>query len=137
MNGLKNFRIVSLRERRYRKTLISFDEAIENIQIIKPEEISFGRKLGEGSMAEVYEAQFRGMKCAAKRLKQGIGEDSAQYHDLLLEVHTLANIGNHPNIVSFYGACTQEKSSPGALADSCKNQTLLSILDVVAFRDYQ
>jgi hypothetical protein len=120
MNGFKISRLSSAKNREYQKTLISFHEALEEIQNhsceVKSEEIVFGRKLGEGSMAEVYEATFRGMKCAAKRLKQGVSENTAQYNDLLLEVHTLANIGNHPNIVSFFGACIEEKCSPGELA---------------------
>jgi hypothetical protein len=116
MNG----RLGSVKNKEYQKTLISFHEALEEIQNqsyeAKSEEIVLGVKLGEGSMAEVYEATFRGMKCAAKRLKQGVSENTSQYNDLLLEVHTLATIGNHPNIVSFYGACIQEKCSPGSCA---------------------
>jgi serine/threonine protein kinase len=107
--------------KKYRNSLISFDEALKEIQNqsceVRSEEIVLGRKLGEGSMAEVYEATFRGQKCAAKRLKQGVKEGTVQYNDLLLEVHTLASIGNHPNIVTFYGACIQEKCSPGGSAN--------------------
>ncbi len=121
MNGFKIPRLSSGKNKEYQRTLISFHEALEEIHNqsceVKSEEIVLGRKLGEGSMAEVYEASFRGKKCAAKRLKQGVDEGTAQYNDLLLEVHTLANIGNHPNIVTFYGACIQEKCSPGAFTN--------------------
>ncbi len=68
-------------------------------------------------MAEVFEATFRGQKCAAKRLKKGVTENSAQYNDLLVEVHSLANIGSHPNIVTFYGACIQQDCCPGEVSD--------------------
>ncbi len=120
MKSFKVPRLNSGKNKEYQKTLISFHEALEEIQNqsceVKSEEIVLGRKLGEGSMAEVYEATFRGKKCAAKRLKQGVNENTAQYHDLLLEVHTLASIGSHPNIVTFFGACIQETCSPGAPA---------------------
>ncbi len=110
-----------VKKRQYYKSFVSFTQVQEEIQRhsygAKPEEILHGCKLGEGSMAEVFEATFRGQKCAAKRLKKGVTENSVQYHDLLVEVHTMASIGSHPNIVTFYGACIQEDCCPGKLSD--------------------
>lgn len=107
----------SFKNKQYRQTAITLHQALEEIKShsceVHPDEISFGSKLGEGSMAEVYECMFKGTKCAAKKLKKGTAENSSQYNDLLIEVHTLASIGQHPNIVTFYGACIQEKSNPG------------------------
>ena len=107
----------TFKNKQYRKTSITLHEALEEIQSqsyeVHPDEISYGPKLGEGSMAEVYECMFKGTKCAAKKLKKGTTENSVEYNDLLVEVHTLASIGQHPNIVTFYGACIQEKSNPG------------------------
>lgn len=114
MNGTT---LRDMKKRQYNKSFVSFSQVQEEIQrqsyAAKPEEIQHVCKLGEGSMAEVFEATFRGQKCAAKRLKKGVAENSVQYNDLLVEVHILANIGSHPNIVTFYGACIQEDCCPG------------------------
>jgi hypothetical protein len=108
-----------MNKRQYYKSFVSFAQVQEEIKRqsydVRPEEILSGCKLGEGSMAEVFEATFRGQKCAAKRLKNGVAENSVQYNDLLVEVHTLANIGSHPNIITFYGACVREDCRPGKL----------------------
>jgi serine/threonine protein kinase len=108
-----------MNKRQYYKSFVSFAQVQEEIQRqsydVKPEEILSGCKLGEGSMAEVFEATFRGQKCAAKRLKNGVAANSVQFNDLLSEVHTLASIGSHPNIITFYGACVREDCRPGKL----------------------
>ncbi len=118
MNGFRFPRVGSLKNGQYRATSLSFDDALTTIQgrayEIQPADFTLGRKLGEGSMAEVYEATHRGKKCAAKKLKQGVAQDSSQYHDLLVELHSLANMGTHPNIVAFYGACIGDQACPGS-----------------------
>ena len=120
MSGFKFPRLASLRNRQYRATSLTFDEALEVIQSkafeVQPDQFALGRKLGEGSMAEVFEATFQGRKCAAKKLKSGVTQNSGQYQDLLMELHSLAHIGSHPNIVSFYGACIKDQSCPGTSA---------------------
>ena len=109
--------VTNFKNKQYRNSLISFNEATQEIKSlsceVKPEDFLLGRKLGEGSMGEVFECTYRGTECAAKRLKKGTTEDSVQYNDLLVEAHSLANVGRHPNIVTFYGACIQDQSSPG------------------------
>jgi hypothetical protein len=114
MNSLS---LRDVKKRQYYKSFVSLTQVQEEIQSraydVRPEEILPGCKLGEGSMAEVFEATFRGLKCAAKRLKKGVPLNSIQYNDLLVEVHSLANIGSHPNIITFYGACIREDCSPG------------------------
>ena len=117
MNSFKFPRLASLRNRQYRATSLSFDEALESLRTgayeILPGDFTLGRKLGEGSMAEVYEATHRGKRCAAKKLKPGMTKNSGQYQDLLMELHSLSSIGAHPNIVSFYGACLKDQDCPG------------------------
>ena len=117
MQAFKFSIVSSFKNKQYRKTLISFNEATQEIKSlsceVKPEDFLLGHKLGEGSMGEVFECSYRGTKCAAKRLKKGTAEYSVQYNDLLVEAHALANVGRHPNIVAFYGACIQEQGSPG------------------------
>mmetsp|Transcript_12481 Transcript_12481/g.26810 ORF Transcript_12481/g.26810 Transcript_12481/m.26810 type:complete len:84 (-) Transcript_12481:5-256(-) len=80
MNGFRFPRVASLKNRQYRATSLSFDDALATIQSrayeIQPADFTLGRKLGEGSMAEVFEATYRGKKCAAKKLKQGVAQDS-------------------------------------------------------------
>lgn len=135
------FSISSFKNKQYRQTSISFTEALEEIKShsyeVNPGEISFGRKLGEGSMAEVFECEYHGTRCAAKKLKQGVTENTVQYHDLLIEVHTLASIGHHPNIVTFYGACIQDHSSPGSSNQCCipRKTFCLSYLDSISQND--
>ena len=109
--------VSSSKNNQLRKTSISFNEETEEIRSmlckVNPEDFLLGRKLGEGSMGEVFECTYRGTKCAAKRLKKSVTKSGVPCNDLLVEAHSLAKVGLHPNIVTFYGACIQEESSPG------------------------
>ncbi len=117
---MNSFTLRDVKKRQYYNSFVSLTQVQEEIQRqsydVQPEEILPGCKVGEGSMAEVFQVTFRGKKCAAKRLKKGVAENSMEYNDLLVEVHTLANIESHPNIITFYGACVRENCSPGDLS---------------------
>ncbi len=43
---------------------------------VKPEEIEYFEKIGEGAMAVIYRAKMRNLTCAAKQLKNSTRTDS-------------------------------------------------------------
>ena len=43
---------------------------------VKPEEIEYFEKIGEGAMAVIYRAKMRNLTCAAKKLKNSTRTDS-------------------------------------------------------------
>lgn len=43
---------------------------------VKPEEIEYFEKVGEGAMAVIYRAKMRNLTCAAKKLKSSTRTDS-------------------------------------------------------------
>ncbi len=68
-------------------------------------------ELGHGSYAVVMELEYRGLKCAGKKLyrvlyETGIGHAARRY---LEECHLLSQT-RHPNIVQFLGVCFEEGS---------------------------
>ncbi|XP_064385453.1 serine/threonine-protein kinase dst1-like [Halichondria panicea] len=68
-------------------------------------------ELGHGSYAVVMELEYRGLKCAGKKLHRalyeaGIGHAARRY---LEECHLLSQT-RHPNIVQFLGVCFEEGS---------------------------
>ena len=68
-------------------------------------------ELGHGSYAVVMELEYRGLKCAGKKLyrvlyETGIGHAAQRY---LEECHLLSQT-RHPNIVQFLGVCFEEGS---------------------------
>ena len=72
---------------------------------------STDNELGRGSYAVVLELEYRGLKCAGKKLyrilyEQGIGHAARRY----LEECRLLSQTRHPNIVQFLGVCFEEGS---------------------------
>ena len=68
-------------------------------------------ELGHGSYAVVMELEYRGLKCAGKKLyrvlyETGIGHAARRY----LEECQLLSQTRHPNIVQFLGVCFEEGS---------------------------
>ncbi len=68
-------------------------------------------ELGRGSYAVVMELEYRGLKCAGKKLyrvlyETGIGHAARRY----LEECRLLSQTRHPNIVQFLGVCFEEGS---------------------------
>ena len=68
-------------------------------------------ELGHGSYAVVMELEYRGLKCAGKKLyrvlyETGIGHAARRY----LEECRLLSQTRHPNIVQFLGVCFEEGS---------------------------
>ena len=72
---------------------------------------STGNELGRGSYAVVIELEYRGLKCAGKKLhkilyEEGIGHAARRY----LEECRLLSQARHPNIVQFLGVYFEEGS---------------------------
>ena len=72
---------------------------------------STDNELGRGSYAVVLELEYRGLKCAGKKLyrilyEQGIGHAARRY----LEECRLLSQARHPNIIQFLGVYFEEGS---------------------------
>jgi serine/threonine protein kinase len=72
---------------------------IENI-----EDIQLGSFIAEGTSGGVYNATWRGMRCAVKRFRFS-KDDAGLAETFVNEVFLLQNL-SHDNLVRFYGACT-------------------------------
>jgi len=121
--------MADLNNKSYHDSSVSLSDAFTNLagnHIVKRSQMQLIRKLGEGAMAEVYEAEYHGKRCAAKKLKPG-STDRRKLDDLVAELNSLASIGYHPNIVAFYGACIEDETSPVLLVE------LLSGMDLGEF----
>ena len=87
-------------------------------------------ELGRGSYAVVIELEYRGLKCAGKKLykilhEQGIGHAARRY----LEECRLLNQTRHPNIVQFIGVYFEEGSHFPILVMELLPTNLTSCLD--------
>ena len=87
-------------------------------------------ELGRGSYAVVIELEYRGLKCAGKKLyrilhEQGIGHAATRY---LEECHLLSQT-RHPNIVQFIGVYFEEGSEFPILVMELLPTNLTSCLD--------
>ena len=91
---------------------------------------STGNELGRGSYAVVIELEYRGLKCAGKKLyrilhEQGVGHAATRY---LEECHLLSQT-RHPNIVQFLGVYFEEGSGFPILVMELLPTNLTSCLD--------
>jgi len=69
------------------------------------EELTLGKKLGEGAFGIVYKAKWRGIAVAVKELKyQNLNDEVLE--EFRKEISILGKL-RHPNVVLFMGACTQ------------------------------
>jgi len=80
---------------------------------IKRSDLKLLKKIGEGATGVIYEADYLGLKCAAKSLKNwGDGLIEQAYKDIVMECDVLVSVGNHPNLVGFLGVCLDDKRRP-------------------------
>ena len=91
---------------------------------------STANELGRGSYAVVLELEYRGLKCAGKKLyrilhEQGIGHAARRY----LEECRLLSQTRHPNIVQFLGVYFEEGSEFPILVMELLPTNLTSCLD--------
>mmetsp|Transcript_30148 Transcript_30148/g.74146 ORF Transcript_30148/g.74146 Transcript_30148/m.74146 type:complete len:317 (+) Transcript_30148:124-1074(+) len=104
------------------------DSAFGNVKAgnweVQISEITWGDKIGEGAMAAIYKAKLRGRECVAKKLKTGVNAQTQAYKDLIMELEILTSVGQHPNLVEFYGACIQDSGSPIILEELVKGPNL-------------
>lgn len=68
-------------------------------------DLKFGVLLGEGAFGRVYEGIWQGRLVAIKKI---LGElDDKALREFRREVGILSKLKPHPNLVTYYGACTQ------------------------------
>ncbi|XP_022787743.1 uncharacterized protein LOC111327749 isoform X2 [Stylophora pistillata] len=75
-------------------------------------DVTLKEKLGEGAFGEVYRGLVRMdgqvRACAVKSIKENAREKDRK--DLLNELQIMVTVGEHPNIISLIGACTNSDS---------------------------
>ena len=99
---------------------------------IKPEELEFGTKLGEGAGGVVFKGLYRSKPCAIKVLKLGFARGTPEYRDLIVELGVLARLGPHPNLVGFLGACVRDMGSPALVLEYVEGTDLEAYLSSLA-----
>ena len=101
---------------------------------INREDLDIGKKLGEGAFGIVAKGKLRGARCAVKMLRDDASQSSMDvgYKCLLAEISVLSEIGAHPNLVAFYGACLQD-ATPLIVQEYIEGQNLQEYLDTKKF----
>jgi len=100
---------------------------------VHPEQISWGSKLGEGAMAQIFRARIKlpdgqVQECVAKKLKHGTESNSQAYKDLVMELDILTSVQKHPNLVQFFGACIKDTNNPIILEEYVEGPNLEDFL---------
>jgi len=72
--------------------------------VISKTELQFVEPVGQGSFGQVWRGFYRGGECAIKRCTA----DTLEY--IHLEANVLRTVRRHPNILGFYGICTDPGS---------------------------
>lgn len=84
----------------------SVDVVPRYILEIKPQDIKeTGVVIGKGATGIVYEAIYCGKVCAKKEILEKLLDDETQINNFREEVKVIGQIGHHPNVVLFLGAC--------------------------------
>ena len=65
-------------------------------------ELELKKTIGRGSYGEVFECDFRGIKCACKKLHEN-GDQNESIYDFYHEISIMGNL-KHPNVLHFFGA---------------------------------
>jgi serine/threonine protein kinase len=116
----------------YCSSMMDMSDVRKSIEIgnymLKAHEIQYQSVIGEGAMAVVYKAKLRDKKCAAKKLKCASDGNSQEYNDLVVELGILATVGDHPNLVHFYGACIEDIKCPIILEELMEGGSLQGFL---------
>ncbi len=79
---------------------------------IAKHDLTFGESIGEGACGLVAKCKWHGKTCVAKMLRVGPCPNKLNHSCLLIEIAILAEIGTHPNLVTFYGACIEDVDAP-------------------------
>jgi len=94
------------------------------------DELKLGIKLGKGCYGTVYQAKWRGIDVACKKLRN-TGDDTDTLEQFKNEIAILGKL-RHPNVVLFMGACTEKDNlciiteflEGGSLGDLLKKEKL-------------
>lgn len=78
------------------------EDATPKWEEINMKDVVIGQQIGGGGFAIVFAAKWRGRDVAAKQL---VSPDAEAQADFMSELHTMAAIPQHPNIVYLLGAC--------------------------------
>ncbi|KAL6064370.1 Serine/threonine-protein kinase STY46 [Balamuthia mandrillaris] len=94
---------------------------------IKHKELKWREKIGSGAFGAVYKGTWRGSAVAIKKLDVYLDDEAMA--EFKREASLMHLLGNHPNIVSFVGAATnQEEGTPCLVTQFCRNGSLYDLL---------
>ena len=97
-------------------------EEVESWQI-DMNDLRFVKPIGQGSVGEVFEGNYRGNKVAIKRL-QGVWTHNDEMVERFRDEIFLMSTINHPNVLIFIGAAQDEHRALYLVTELCRSGTL-------------
>jgi hypothetical protein len=93
------------------------------------EQVSLGKKLGEGAFGVVYQGDWHDMKVAIKQIKSSTiaGGDKA-LAEFEAEISKMASVGFHKNLVQLHGVTTLDNGDMAAVVEYCSKGSLSDAL---------
>ena len=89
---------------------------VQDVPLLDFRSIELGSVLGKGATSTAFRSTFNGKSYAAKVLKTeddfGRPMPSGTDETLQAELLALSKLGAHPNVVQFYGVCSDSESNP-------------------------
>ena len=121
-----DFSVSSMNDSEFSKSFNS--ESIENKEeksnIVNHSELEFNEVIGSGSSCKVYKGMYNNEIVAIKLMKTSQRDDNFM-KEFNREIQALSRL-NHPNLVSFKGACVGEKYC--IVTEYCAGNTLFKLL---------
>ncbi|KAJ6230590.1 serine/threonine-protein kinase tnni3k-related [Anaeramoeba flamelloides] len=109
------------------KTLNEMVSDIAFFQEIPIEELTFNKVVGKGSFKKVYQGTWLDNQVAIAKLKESTQFDQNQIKNFQKEISVLCSL-NHPQIVRFYGGCTQNKNKLLLISEFCEGGDLYQFI---------
>ena len=98
------------------------------------EDLTIGQEIGKGAFGVVKKGSWRGKPCVAKMLTDDADKFKMGHKCLLSEMSILSDIGAHPNLVSFFGACIHDIDSPIIVQELIEGPNLHDYLKAKSFQ---
>ncbi|KAJ6236625.1 serine/threonine-protein kinase tnni3k-related [Anaeramoeba flamelloides] len=102
-------------------------ESIKNVQEIPMDQIQMIKKVGKGAFKEVWKGKWSGNIVAVAKLLEASTFTNEQIQELVHEIGLCCQL-HHPQIVNFYGACTQDPQNFMLISEFCSNGDLYKYL---------
>ncbi|KAJ6226384.1 serine/threonine-protein kinase tnni3k-related [Anaeramoeba flamelloides] len=109
------------------KRMVKRVQKISTFQEISRDELKFQKKVGSGAFKKVWKGKWLGNTVAIAKVKQSKQFTETQIEEFEKEISVLCTL-NHPQIVRFYGGCTQNPNKLLLVSEYCSGGDLFSIL---------